>query len=191
MQAHKSLFNELIDDTQKRIGGSPNSPSLSFRIRYTALQRVTSRDAPCEIDSLSTLPDLTIVDVASLTGWMPYNSVEEIPLRTTLFRITIRNVGLASFDGSILIRYSDKRNAITAGNFPLHGRVQALMLHPQDSTQLEISQVGQSFQAGTLLEFLLATDSYPPHSFDPMYYFPREPVCELSYVNNIAEYLMP
>ena len=157
---------------------------------YTILERPVNDKPPCPKNGNVNLPDLSIEDISATMHQVPGKTVEQFPENMTTFVITIRNVGSAPFHGSILINYADNERDMKSMSYPLHGEIQILALQVGDSTFVRIEKLGWC-KPGTHLIFVLRTDTYPLHTFDPIYYFAREPVCELSYDNNVADFIVP
>jgi hypothetical protein len=137
------------------------------------------------------LPDIVITEIFS--GTLPLRTTEmnHTPPWTTTFFVQVHNIGTATFKGLLLISYADKIEQITKGGFPLNGRVKNYTMKPGDSTQIELQHVFGIYPSGTHLRFIVRTDSYPEHSFDPIYYFGREAVKEVSSSNNTFDYDIP
>ena len=157
---------------------------------YTILERRANDKPPCPKNGNVDLPDLSIEDISATMNQVSGNTVEHFPENMATFLITIRNVGSAPFQGSILISYADNERDIKSQTYPLHGEIQMLALQVGDSTFVRIEKLGWC-KPGSHLIFVLRTDTFPPHTFDPIYYFAREPVCELSYDNNVADFIVP
>jgi len=157
---------------------------------YTILGKSAQRESPCPGIGEASLPDLSIDDINASTHWVPGVTVENYPMIGTTFTITVRNVGSAPFDGSILLSYTDNESDMRAKRYPHHGKVSRLSLQVGDSAAIGID-CGGLCKPGTHLKFLLRTDSYYPHTYDPISYFARQPVCEESYENNVADFVVP
>jgi len=157
---------------------------------YTILERGANDKPPCSNNGNVNLPDLSIEDISATMHQVPGFTVEHLPENVTTFVITIRNVGTAPFHGSILINYADNEKDIRSKSYPLHGEIQILALQAGDSTFVRVDKPGRC-KPGTHLVFVLRTDTFPPHTYDPIYYFAREPACELSYDNNVADFIVP
>jgi hypothetical protein len=143
---------------------------------------------PCAGMPDSTLPDLSIVQIERFEFEAPASLGNNYP-RATNLKITIQNMGKGIFDGSILCNYGTLEEHHASGRPPEHADPFTIVLHPGDTTIVGVT-VSRWFAHNTHLRCELRTDSFPLHTFDPMYHFGREPVCEVSYENNIAEYLM-
>lgn len=158
---------------------------------YTILERHAIENNPCLKKGEMDLPDLAIGDIIPTLDWSPGSAPENPSNMVTTFVITVRNLGNAPFEGSILINYSDNESDIKAKRYPLHGKAEILALQAGDSSLVRVESQTRWYEPGTHLVFVLRTDTYPPHTFDPIYYFARDPVCELSYDNNVADFIVP
>ena len=158
---------------------------------YTILDVREKKSAPCPQNREANLPDLSIDNVSATMQQVLGQTVEHFTEDITTFLITIRNVGSAPFKGSILINFADNAFDIKSKRYPLHGEVQSLTLQVGDSSFVRVERQARWYRPGTQLVFVLRTDTYPPHTFDPIYYFAREPVCEVSYENNAADFIVP
>ena len=163
----------------------------SWKCGYTVLKRDSSHKFPCIGEEIRKLPDLAITDISAHIYGTVGITVEHFPEEDTRILITIRNVGTAPFAGSVLVNYADNEGDISQDIYPLHGKVVAAALPVEDSIVVRLELLGRWDQSGVHLRFVLRTDSYPPHTYDPIYYFGREPVCEESYDNNVADYVVP
>jgi hypothetical protein len=135
------------------------------------------------------LPDLAILDITA----------NEFPSRTighyetppgTRFLIRILNFGPGSFDGSVGIRFTYYLHDISDNTFPGLGGLRNTGLQVGDTTTITIEH-GIPYPPQIPIRFLLLTDAYPLHTYEPVYWFGREPVPEVSLENNIAEFTPP
>lgn len=156
---------------------------------YTVLQRDPKLLNPCAGYADSTLADLSIVRIERLEFIGSGQTVEHFPEPMTNFKIVIQNDGQGVFDGSILCDYASSRADIRAKRDPAHAGPVTVVLYPGDTTVIQETIAGW-YARHTHLRFALRTDSFPLHTFDAIYYFGREPVCETSYDNSIADFFV-
>ena len=155
---------------------------------YTILRRDPAISNPCAGLPDSTLPDLEIIRIAMVEVESPPNIRTNHP-RGTILGITMRNRGPGVFDGSILCNYAIKEEDHESGKLPAHADPFTIRLQSGDTTIVVVT-VDRWFTRNTHLRCELRTDSFPLHTYYPIYFFGREPVCEASYINNVAEYLI-
>ncbi len=157
---------------------------------YTQIQKVSHSADPCAGLPDTTLPDLMFTTIQSATVSRAPADPANPGDTATVFHLTVLNIGYKPFRASIMVRYADDENDIQRNAYRYNGNPQALDLNAGDSTIVDVEEE-ILYQPGTHIRFFLQTDSYPLHAFDPVYYFGREPVCELSYDNNVADYIIP
>ncbi len=160
---------------------------ISDGCRYTVLRHESAPPSNQNADK----PDLALTRVLAWTHQVPGESVEHLPQETTSFIITIYNLGTSPFVGSVLVAYADNRADIDAHRYPLYGEVRPASLNVGDSIVVRAQQIGQWYQAGAHLAFLLRTDKFEPPGHNPLRLFGADPIPELSYDNNFTEFSVP
>jgi hypothetical protein len=113
------------------------------------------------------------------------------PSWVTFCEVEVLNTGIGSFDGLLLLRYSNTKSDIKKSNFPLHSEIQDVRLQPGDSTIFKLSF--SPLPAGTEFRFMIKTDVYAGRisdPIDPYFYFGLDRFPELSYENNTADYVV-
>jgi hypothetical protein len=156
---------------------------------YTQLERHFKPVDPCVA-----VPDSTKPDLAFTRYWYyPYwgSETHDRPIPVTRYILIVENIGESPFDASVMLRCADRRDDLVTGKYPNYKMPFHLALAPGDTTQLTFEGTRWPPPSGYHIKFILLTDTYPVHTFDPVYYFGREPVCEISTHNNICDIIAP
>ncbi len=133
-------------------------------------------------------PDLAVVDV---TGYQRTLVVADSPDREyeTCFLIRVVNLGPADFDGSVGFNFADNWYDIDHGTFPYLSGLGGFKIQVGDTIGVRITH-GGPYPPETPFRFILRTDAYPLHTFEPAYWFGREPIPEVSLENNVADFIL-
>ena len=142
---------------------------------------VLSDRTPCPPKSNLSLPDLEIVSIEGLRSHITGSTVEHLPVKITTFSITIQNVGRTSFNGSVQVVFADNQKDINADKYPVRGNRENAVLLVGNRSLVKVRRYGW-YEPGTRLAFFLESDSNC---------FGCDRICEVSYENNYAQFVMP
>ena len=159
-----------------------NIPLLALCLLLTSCYTQLERHPTTNIKPpTGPLPDLAITEIEHTVYEQPVSHAPSQPMM--MFTIHVKNVGAGDFNGSIMFNYADNWRDIEKARFPFSGGIGKKNIPAGDSTSIRLDHWG-AYPPNTWLRFILRTDTYDPHTFDPVYYFGREPIVEASYENN-------
>jgi hypothetical protein len=133
-------------------------------------------------------PDLAVVDVS---GHRRQYSIPDFPrlVRDIYFVMRVVNLGPGDFDGSVGFSFTDNWYDIDHDILPHLGGLGEFRMDVGDTIEVSIIHNG-AYPPDTPFRFHLRTDGYPLHTFEPAYWFGREPVPEVSLENNMTDIIL-
>ncbi len=201
-----------VQETKQRYGRDLNGPCLKHRIssrrssaaavrrRTKASMRVVLALAlllglllagcyrsvllqrePCPPDPSGALPDLSVaVDTADQHLDHYFVNSKAVPFHVTTFVLIVRNVGRAPFDGRLILHFADRASDIAEDEYPVEGPRSDEKLPVGVPVRIRFNQ-NHWYDPGIVVKFLLTTDSNC---------FGCGRICEISYTNNVAQYVI-
>ena len=135
------------------------------------------------------LPDLVITGVTNRTELVQWMDAPE-PTVTCQFWIQIANRGSAPFAGRVAVAWTDDGDEIRYRMFRYLGDEEYVILPPDSTTTLRATLENFSYPPGTRLLFTVMSDIWEKGTTGPSYKFGSMPYRELSFENNIKEYIV-